>query len=544
MFIVFSLLFWAGCLFDDDSSKGSKDLETAFSDSVKASIADSVKGVVTDSIERVLKDSLNANVRDSIVNALTDSIVGAIADSALTKEFGRLVELYLPDYDTTSTGPGRGKKRAKELWSQGSVDEKGEKVRYKIYGQSFGYWNDSLEVKWNYFIIQSFYYFRDYLKEVKNTGTDAVALYKPISEQDRFTRYITPEDAEALWAGVTTSTRNGVIGLIPGLVETGDTLRVRVVAKNSPASAGGIQKNDRIVAVNGISVVDSLGLAQWGTLTAGDSGTAVTLTVYREGSVFDVALVKGVADFPSVLVDTLENHALISIFSFTQNTYDNLSTSKELKLALEETRNFPVTLLDLRGNGGGSLSEVITMCDEIVSSGVMIQSEERGLNKKNIPEYSTELYNAEKAGVGEGRKYVLLGNGRSASASEIFISCLMEAEKVPLVGQVTYGKGIGQLLLSSPAGGIAYLTTLLFTSRSGDIYHKKGIVPTYPVADSLTLKKALDVATEMVTGVIAKRANDPLRIKRLNSWQFQGEEWKSQGQELYEIKTIKELLGR
>ena len=74
---------------------------------------------------------------------------------------------------------------------------------------------------------------------------------------------------------------------------------------------------------------------------------------------------------------------------------------------------------------------------------------------------------------------MLLANSGSASCAEIFAAAVTELADIPLVGLTTFGKGIGQSSWSTPAGGLATITTLEFYTPKGNSYHKKGLKPSY-----------------------------------------------------------------
>jgi C-terminal peptidase prc len=214
--------------------------------------------------------------------------------------------------------------------------------------------------------------------------------------------------------------------------------------------------------------------------------------------------------FPTVYVDSIGATGYIAITGFMPKTIGTQTTATEFKTALAATKRFPVTILDLRDNGGGSLDLTTKMCDEILPAGeVIIRQEQRQFSEEDhVPLVSMVHHLATSSGSAERRKFVLMGNRGSASASEIFLLALMEGVKAPLVGQKTYGKGVGQNVRNTPGKGLALVTFLKFSSRNGLDYHTHGIEP--DVADSATgdrlLLRAVEVAKAQALGKTAKVA--------------------------------------
>jgi C-terminal processing protease CtpA/Prc len=192
--------------------------------------------------------------------------------------------------------------------------------------------------------------------------------------------------------------------------------------------------------------------------------------------------------FPTVITDSLDGVAYLTITGFTPNTVGQKSTWTELRDALAATRRFPATLLDLRDNGGGALDVAMRMCDEIIPEGrVIIRQVQRRFDELALAPIETEIADiATSGGAGEKgpdglpRKYLLLANGNTASAAEIFVVSLREGADAPLMGQKTFGKGVGQTVKATPGSGLSLITFLKFTSAARLDYHKHGLEPDYP----------------------------------------------------------------
>jgi carboxyl-terminal processing protease len=221
-------------------------------------------------------------------------------------------------------------------------------------------------------------------------------------------------------------------------------------------------------------------------------------------------VIKEPVQFPSVLIDSIGTIPVVSLFVFADSTVSGHSTATEFRDALNDIRQYPVFVLDLRQDPGGSLSQSLQVADEMLGADTLIiRQEQRFFNEKyRVPLFGAQDQKATSKGVATNRKVVLLADSGTASAAEILIASLRDNLKAPLVGTRTYGKGIGQIVLTTPGGGLALITHLHFRAPKGEDYHGKGMSPDYPVSGSGTefLSKAVEVARNLAgQSPLAKR---------------------------------------
>ncbi len=424
-----------------------------------------------------------------------------------------VVELYQPLLDATAYKPGQSS--AVETGKPVNVKtQSGRIVQYKLSKQRFGSWSPELEFKWNYFLLQSnFLFFPGGLPDTTGLAEMTKTLYDKVHLEDLFTNYFDSVAAPAIWNRINTSTKPGAIGVMVKLNDAGDSVIIQYVVPDSPAGHAGIGKGMAILAVNDSSVTGDSAIERFQRFSAGDSGTAVKLTVAAAGGApANHQLVRMPVAFPTVTIDSIQGVGYISINGFTPNTLDSKSTHTELKDALVATRHFAVTMLDLRDNGGGSLDVAMKMCDEILPADTIIirELQRRFDESVRAPIQSEVVTSATAGGVGEKaadgsrRRYLLLGNGHSASAAEILLVSVKEGAQAPLMGTRTYGKGVGQTVRNTPGKGLALVTFLKFTSASRLDYHKHGLEPDYPdsSAGDALLAHAAEKAKTM--GALAK----------------------------------------
>ncbi len=439
---------------------------------------------------------------------ILDSIYSTSAKAA------RSVQLYQPLFDP-SLSPGT--KSAVETFAPVNVKPNGsdEIVQYQLSRQKFGTWSAEQEFAWNYFLLQSNFIFIKGLPDTTGMKSNTKTLYDSIHLTDKFTNYFDSSAAPSILNRITSSTKPGAMGISVKVVPTLDTVEIARVAPNSPAMEKGLKKGMKILSIDDSTIVGDSAVVRFQRFSPGDSGKGIKLKILGPEGIVDVTLIRRPVAFPTVYIDTLSaSVGYISVSGFTPVTTENNSTQSEFHEALIATRNFPITLIDLRDNPGGSLDLSLEMADDILPLGkIIIRQEQRRFDENWHVTLTSEVTAlATSAGVGEimpngsKRKYLLLANEHSASAAEILLIALKEGTEAKFMGKKTYGKGVGQTVRNTPGKGLALVTFLKFTSASGLFYHQIGIDPDYPdsSADDSLLIHATQKAEELISVTKAK----------------------------------------
>lgn len=392
----------------------------------------------------------------------------------------------------------------------------GKVVQYRLTRRSFGSWDAGLEFQWNYFLLKANFLFAGGLPDTAGFADQTPALFQRVHAQDSFTNYFDSLAAPRIWNKINTSTKPGAVGVAVKLNGSRDTVIIQQVVANSPAGRAGMAAGMAILAVDGSSIVGDSAIDRFLRFSVGDSGSKVKLDVTGPGgqSARTFNLMREPVAFPTVMIDSIQGVGYLSISGFTPNTVDSKSTYTELRDGLLATRKFKVTILDLRDNGGGSLDEALKMCDEILPADTVIirqlqrrfDENARAPMESEITAVATSGGTGEQAQDGGRRKYLLLGNGHSASAAEIFLVSIREGANAPLMGVRTYGKGVGQTVRNTPGKGLALITFLKFTSSRKLDYHLHGLEPDIidtTDADSV-LAHAVQKALAIASGAGAK----------------------------------------
>lgn len=315
-----------------------------------------------------------------------------------------------------------------------------------------------------------------------------------------FTRYFDPSYAEYIYSLLMESEEEVGIGV--SVQEEGTTLSVSRVYAKSPAEKAGLMEGDVIVSIDGAAVSSK---KAFNKLTSGEKGDEVTVVVLRgeEEKTFNIALDEYLT--PTVNLTYEDSIPVIQITEFTGTTVSDSGTYGEFLEALRKTEGAKSTIIDLRGNPGGDTDHCNNISAEMLSKGdtiiidveTNVDSIVRGGQIEYIQKFDTTTYVAETDGIAKDRYYVLLADTNSASCAEVVLSAITVNKKAPVVGQVSYGKGIGQYVMETLAGGIALITGLQGIDKNGDVYHKVGILPDYPIDDpDEQMAKAVELAKE------------------------------------------------
>lgn len=420
------------------------------------------------------------------VSEALDSLVSAAPDA--------VVDLYEPRLD-----PSRGSGTLTLLQEAAPVrvrEQGGRVVEYRWSRETFGGWNERLEYLYNLYLLRvNFNASPGLFEDTAGLATTA-ALYARAHEHDPYTRYYDSASAEEVERSITTTEEPKVLGILVRVNDAGDSVFLKLVAPGSPAHRAGLRRGMAILAVNDSAVTGDSAAVRFVRFLEGDTAGPVLFTARGPAGVFSASMAREKVSFPSVVADSLAGTGYIYIGSFTAETYDGHSTATEFAAALLQTRRFPATVLDLRGNGGGDLTVTLHMCEQVLSGGTLFKIVERRQGSNRAPLRYEFSYRAHAGEAGEGRRFILLADSNSASASELFIAALRSGLGSPFVGTRTYGKGVGQIAFRTPGRGYALVTYARVRTAEGLDYNGTGLAPTQPSAarPDAMLAEALQLA--------------------------------------------------
>lgn len=221
-----------------------------------------------------------------------------------------------------------------------------------------------------------------------------------------------------------------------------------------------IKVNDEDIKFNEVSYNDVIEKIR------GEEGTSVRLTfINKDGEEITQDIERRKLETVSIRYNVINNEiGYIHIRDFVA------STDKEFKEVLKyfENRGIDKIIFDLRDNTGGLLDSVVGMLDSLLPEQDIIYTENKNKEICSVYKSDSEEYNF---------KGVCIINGRSASASELFVKSLQESGKVTVVGEKSYGKGTVCRVIPLQNGGSLNISSYRFLTSSGECLEGVGITP-------------------------------------------------------------------
>lgn len=356
------------------------------------------------------------------------------------------------------------------------------------------------EYQFNYWLLEKTYLFEEELKGLEPQGDSVLELYSAL--EDPYTRYVPPANSESANISLNTSIVQGDIGLeYAWKITESYPLTVYRVYPESPASKAGVPRYSQILGINGVTLhkdnFNTLNDLYSTFKSVLDSNKEINLAVITNKASPDTlsfTMEKENVYAPTVFVDTLYETTVITITEFKQTTINQTEgTFGELKAYLDSTKKqTEPRIIDVRNNPGGHVSQCISMADLFIPSGNISTRFWKAFDGNGDSKKRKKSVMAKSGDSGEGLPFVLYQNSHSASCAEIFTAAISEGANIPVVGEASYGKGIGQTTWQTPAKGIAIITNLEFLTPNGNSYHKKGIDPDYLCKESSSISCAID----------------------------------------------------
>ncbi|MCL4455063.1 MAG: S41 family peptidase [Deinococcus sp.] len=288
---------------------------------------------------------------------------------------------------------------------------------------------------------------------------------------DEFTSYSPPQRAklrnedlqgEFFGVGATLSPAQGGGALIQNLY------------KGFPAYNAGLQLGDVIVEVNGEDVTKQ-DLDEIVSKIRGPKGTKVSLGVRRGGS---GAILRFEMIREKVEIVEVEKAMLPGNIGYVQlNSFGSVKVIQQLTAALQELKQNGAQKLvfDLRDNGGGLLDQGCQVASAFIREGPIVYVRTRS---------QTRVYCEASGRTSWSGPMVVLVNRRSASASEIVAGALQDTGRAKVIGEISFGKGVGQNVIDLANGANLTLVTFEWLTPKKRSIHKAGITPDIQVKDN------------------------------------------------------------
>ena len=296
---------------------------------------------------------------------------------------------------------------------------------------------------------------------------------------DPYTYYMDAADYEAFTAGVESETT--VTGIGASIEYTANGILLTSILPGSGALDAGLEAGDIITAIDGIGCVPASD--QHRNLIIGEEGTTVTLTIrHPNGTTQDYDIVRRTITIHNTTV-TLENGVgNIDCDSFGSKTIEYFETGLE-----ENDKNARQWVVDLRGNTGGLADAAVGTLGTFTGFGPKMYYRMGD---------GSSFYSIYFADPLSEKPVIVLVDGFSASASEIFSGGIRAEDAGIVVGSRTYGKGTAQIVADKRGypdlfdGDSLKITAYRFYCSDGNTTDRIGVLPTILVDDEYTVDVA------------------------------------------------------
>lgn len=378
-----------------------------------------------------------------------------------------------------------------------NIDEDTEAAVQQEQQKEFDAYGDE-EVKEKVEEIQG--YIDDYFYFEKDSAKQEEAYYDGIMAglDDPYSVYYTAEEYQELL-----EEDSGEFSGVGAVVTQDENKNVKIVRtiKNSPAQEAGLEADDIIVQVGDVEI-NGQDLDIVVKMIRGEVGTVAHIKVYRQSvnDFLEFDITRAIVTDETVSYEMKDNNiGYISVTQFYDNTDENFIEAIDT-LTAQGAEGF---IIDLRDNPGGLLTSVVNMCDYIMPKGNIVTTKDK--NGYIIKEYNATNDHTVDVPI------VVLINGNSASASEIFAGAMKDTGKATLVGMTSFGKGIVQSVIPLSDGSAIKITIAKYFTPNGNDIHEIGVAPDYEVElvdrtnavnieyeDDLQLQRAENVMIELL----------------------------------------------
>jgi carboxyl-terminal processing protease len=349
---------------------------------------------------------------------------------------------------------------------------------------------ENTETKLNFLKALIDEYFIDDVDEEKLTE----GIYKGYIDglEDPYSAYFDEEETKEM--NETTSGEYQGVGFVVSQDKDTGIITILQVYEDSPAQKAGIKDGDILYKVDG-EEVSGQELTEVVRRIKGEEGTDVDLTVFRgdNSEEITVTATRGTIEAQTVSHELKENGVgYIRISEFDSVTYE------QYKSALEdlEANGMQSLIVDLRNNPGGNLVTVCDILDLMLPEGKIVYTKDKN-GEQNVFT-SDEEHQFTKP-------LVVMMNGYSASASEIFAGAIQDYGIGQIVGTQSYGKGVVQQIFDLKDGTSLKLTIAEYFTPNDRNINGEGITPDVevkyevneadPEADN-QLDKAIEILTK------------------------------------------------
>jgi len=338
----------------------------------------------------------------------------------------------------------------------------------------------------------------DFVNDLESKDYFGIFLNTIVEEFDPHTNYFAPSDRDRFELQMS----GKLEGIGARLQKKNDYIKIIEVISGGPAWRGEhVEVGDMIMKVRqesekeAVSII-GMRLDDAVKLIKGPKGTKVILTIKRvDGSIEEEIIIRDVVEIEETYAKSAlikkedKNYGLIDLrqFYFDMQNYKERNAASDVKKEIIRLKKEGMEglIIDLRGNGGGSLRTAVDMAGLFIKEGPIVQVASSGSKKEVLNDNDDEI-------VWNGPLVILI-NELSASASEILAAAMQDYKRAIVVGsKQSYGKGtvqnlldLNQWLRNNEMGdmGSLKLTTQKFYRVNGGSTQLEGVKSDVVMAD-------------------------------------------------------------
>lgn len=331
------------------------------------------------------------------------------------------------------------------------------------------------------------------------TNEDAyVAINTMVASlNDPYTKFLDPKE----FAEETSSIKGSLKGIGVQIAVKDGKLTVIAPLEDTPAEKAGLKADDEILEIDGKST-KGITVDQAADQIRGKEGTSVKLLIKRKDTEPKLyTITRAEIEVKSISQKIPENIKMPDDIGYIRlSSFISRNAATEFKSILEQSAGKKGFIIDLRANPGGLLSNAIYISDMFLDDGTIVSTVDRDGYK--------ETQRATR-GVVTRKPVVVLINGGSASASEIFSGAMKDNGRAIIIGEKSFGKGLVQEINKLPYESGINITIQKYLTPNGTDINKKGITPDIEVKlteenvknkDDVQLKKAIEVMQKVTNG--------------------------------------------
>ncbi|MGN1411417.1 MAG: S41 family peptidase [Oscillospiraceae bacterium] len=307
---------------------------------------------------------------------------------------------------------------------------------------------------------------------------------------DKYSRYENPQEQEK--SQIKNDGKAVGIGITIKQLEN-NYMQIEEVTDNTPAQRAGLKKGDIIKSISGKDVAEYGFSESINLIKSGEQNTTIDVTILRGEQELNITIDRTLIEVNSVDGKMLDNDiGYIRISHFYTNTPEQFNEVYQ-ELVSQGAKGF---IFDLRNNTGGYTQSVQGCLNDLLPKGDIAEATYKDGSKSVIVKSDSDKVIEVPS--------VVITNGMTASAGEIFSSAMREFANSKLVGENTFGKGVMQSTHILSNGGALVLTVATYNIVDRECYHGIGLAPDYEVildesaTEDLQLNKSIEVITDLI----------------------------------------------